>query len=81
MSLVNPENPVILSKGLRLKADGMFFRVGVGAVRGDEVADPAERAAGSKPESRRENQPQNSRQDTAVVKLPHSGNNQTQNAC
>ena len=57
----------------------MFFRVGIRAVRGDEVADPAERAARPKPESRRENQPQNSRQISAVIELPNARNNQTQN--
>jgi len=45
----------------------MFFGVRVGAVGGDDVTDPAECSAGAKPESRGEDQPENARQNPAVV--------------
>jgi len=55
----------------------MLFGVGVSAVRGDKVTNPAERAARSNPESRRQDQPNNSREDAAVVNLADARNHQT----
>ena len=63
-----------------LYADRVLFSVGVGAVRGNDVADPTERAARTEPESRGENQPQYSRQNAAVVELANARNNQTQDS-
>ena len=59
----------------------MLFSVGVRAVRGDDVADPPERAARPEPEARRYDQPEYSRQNAAVVELANARNNQTQNSC
>ena len=59
----------------------MFFRVRIRGVGGNDVTDPAERAAGPDPKPRCENQPENSRQNAPVVKLPDAGNDETQNAC
>ena len=58
----------------------MFFGVGVGAVRGDEVADPTERSASSYPKAWREDQPKYSRQNASVVELTNSGNDETKDA-
>ena len=66
---------------LRKLAVGMFLGVGVSAVGRDDVADPTERSACAQPETRREEQPQNTGQNSTVVKLPDTGNNQTQNTC
>lgn len=68
-----------MAKNKCLDPDGVFFSVGVSAVRRDDVQDPAEQEARPKPESRSENQPQNPREDAAVVNLPKARKNQTQN--
>jgi hypothetical protein len=62
-------------------ADGMIFGVRVSRVGGNDVADPAERAAGTNPKTRCDDQPENAREDAAVVELAHSGNDETENAC
>lgn len=55
-------------------ADRMIFRVGVSRVGRDDVANPTQRAAGTDPEAGRNDQPENPRQDAAIVKLANSGN-------
>src|SRR5882672_1845450 len=62
-------------------ADGMIFGVRVSRVGGDDVANPAERAAGTNPKTRCDDQPENAREDAAVVELAYSGNDETENAC
>src|SRR5437762_7893948 len=47
-----------------------LFRSCVG---GDEVTDPAERATRTNPETRRDDQPKNARENAAIVKLADSG--------
>ena len=64
-----------------LKSDGVFFRVGVSAVRGDEVADPTEGTTSSDPKAGREDQPQYAREYATVIELPHSRDNQAQDSC
>ena len=63
-----------------LNTNWVFFSVGVRAVCGDDVADPPERAARPKPETRRQDQPQYPRQYAAVVELANARNNQTQDS-
>ncbi len=64
-----------------LKSDRVLFRVRVGAVRCNEVTNPAEGAAWPDPESGRENQPQHSCQNPAVIDLPNARYDQTQKTC
>jgi len=59
-------------------AYGMIFRVGVGGVGGDEVTDPTQRAAGANPETRGDDEPKDTGQNAAVVKLAHTRNDETQ---
>src|ERR1041384_6730163 len=61
--------------------DPVFFRVGVSAVRGDQVEDPAAQAACPTPEEKSKQQPNDSGQNAAVVNLAEARNNQTQNPC
>jgi hypothetical protein len=63
-----------MTNGKCSDSDGVFLGVGVRGVCGDDVANPAQRAAGPKPESRRYNQPENSCQNATIVELPHSRN-------
>ena len=65
----------------RSVTDRVIFCVGVGGPRGDNVANPAECAAGAYPEPGCDDQPKNARKDAAVVELAYSGNNKTQEAC
>jgi hypothetical protein len=62
-------------------SDRMIFGVGVSGVGGNDVADPAERAARANPKARRDDKPKNSREDAAVVKLAYPGNEKTQKSC
>ena len=62
-------------------SDPMILGVGVSGVGGNDVADPAERAARANPKARRDDKPKNSRQDAAVVKLADTGNKKTQKSC
>ena len=57
----------------------MILSVGVGGPGCDNVANPAERAAGADPKARGNDQPENARKDAAVIELAYSGNNKTQN--
>lgn len=45
------------------------------------MTDPTERAAAANPQAGRDDQPQNARQDAAVVELAQAGNQETKNAC
>ncbi len=56
----------------------MTFSVGVGGVRGNDVANPSQRATRADPETGRNYEPKNSREDAAIVKLANSGNDETQ---
>src|SRR5829696_501017 len=54
------------------------------AVRGvgrDDVAHPSEQTSGADPQPRRDDQPQDVSQDAAIVELPYSGDDRTQNCC
>jgi len=44
------------------------------------VTDPAEHAAGANPHARRNDEPENARQNAAVVDLSDSGNDKAENA-
>src|SRR6185503_15517200 len=61
--------------------DRMILGVGVSGVGGNDVADPAERAAGANPEAGRDDQPEDSREPAAVVNLADAGNKKTQKSC
>jgi hypothetical protein len=66
---------------VRETAHRMILGVGVCGVGGNNVADPAERAARANPKARRDDKPKNSREDAAVVKLSYAGNDKTQKSC
>jgi hypothetical protein len=72
---------VLLSRQyLCLRADGVIFGVAVCTPGGDEVDDPAAETRGANPRNSRYDQPDNSNQDTTVVNLPQSGNEQAKKA-
>ena len=54
---------------LWLNSYSVFFRVGVSAVRRDDVEDPAEQTASPTPEEESKQQPHDSRQNAAVINL------------
>ena len=58
----------------RRMAHAMVASVSVRSVGCDHVADPTEQSACAYPEARRNNKPQDSRQDATVVELADSGN-------
>src|SRR5262249_7500667 len=62
-----------------LDADGVILSVGVSGVRGDDVANPTEGSTTAEPESRGDDQPENARQDSPVVKLTNTRDDKTQN--
>ena len=62
-------------------SDRVVLGVGVSGVGGNDVADPAERAAGANPEAGRDDQPEDSREPAAVVNLADAGNKKTQKSC
>jgi hypothetical protein len=53
--------------------------VAVSGVGRDDVAHPSEQAPSADPQPRRDDQPQDASQDAAVVELPYSGDDRTQN--
>ena len=55
--------------------------VAVSGVGSDDVAHPSQQATSADPQPRRDDQPQDASQDAAVVELPHSGDDRTQNCC
>ena len=55
-------------------ANGMILGVRVSSVRSDNVANPSQRPTAANPETWGDNQPKNSGEDAAVVKLANSGN-------
>src|SRR5215203_487237 len=55
--------------------------VAVSGVGRDDVAHPSEQATSADPQPRRDDKPQDASQDAAVVELPHSGDDRTQNCC
>jgi hypothetical protein len=57
-----------------LQPNRVVFRVRVRGVSGNEVANPTERAASPKPKTGRENQPEDTCQYPAVIKLANPGN-------
>ena len=59
----------------------MILSVGISRVRRDDVANPTECSASSNPETGREDQPKNSRQNPAIVKLSDAWYEETQYAC
>jgi hypothetical protein len=58
----------------------LVFRVGIGRVCGDEVADPSECSAGAYPETGCYDQPEDASPERTVVDLPHSRNKETQDS-
>ena len=54
----------------------MILSEGVCGVSGDDVADPPQCATAANPESRRDNQPKNAGQDSAVIKLADARNDE-----
>ena len=56
----------------------MAFSVTIGSPGRDDMADPAEPAARPDPEARRDDQPENRSQDTAVIELPHARDEETE---
>lgn len=67
--------PWTLNLGL-LSAEGVILREGVCGVGGDDVTDPTQCAAATNPESGSDDQPENTRQNSAVVELPDARNNE-----
>ncbi len=61
-----------------LDTHAMFARVFVSSVSRHDVADPAEQTARSDPKTRRNDQPENTAQDVAVVKLADSRDKETE---
>ena len=59
----------------------MILRIRVSGVRRDDVANPAERAAGSYPKARRDDEPKNAGQYSSVIKLPYAGNDEAEKSC
>ena len=57
----------------------MIAGVGVGGVGRDDVADPTEQAPRADPQTRRDDEPQDARQDAPVVEVPYSGDDHTEN--
>jgi hypothetical protein len=57
----------------------MLFRVAVGRVCGDEMANPTERSARSNPETRRDDQPENPTEKRSVVDLAHAWDDEREN--
>src|SRR5215210_7404504 len=61
--------------------DPVITGVGVSSVGRDHVCGPAEKPSRADPQARRDDEPQDTGQDTTVVELPHSGDDRTQNRC
>ena len=59
-------------------SDRMILGVGVSGVGGNDVADPAERAAASDPEPRGHDQPEDAAPEVAVVELPDARDDQAE---
>ena len=65
----------------RRDAHPVIASVAVSSVGRDNVAHPSEQASGADPQPRRDDQPQDASQDAAIVELPYSGDDRTQNCC
>ncbi len=52
----------------------MIFGVRIGRVSRDNMAYPAQHATRANPEAGRDNEPQDARQNSAVIELAHTGN-------
>ena len=59
----------------------VIFGVRVGCVRGYDVAQPAQCSARAYPEAGREDEPENTSQNTSVVELADAGNKKAQDSC
>ncbi len=59
----------------------LFFRIGIGRVRRDDMADPSQGSATAYPKTRRNDQPEDGTQELAIVDLPHSRDKETQDSC